>query len=66
MIHPTAGGGSAMRSLKRAGDSVVHLVVRYSDRFVRGIGDTVAEHRRVLEAHGCVWVGKIGRGSSRG
>ena len=41
--------------------ATIHLVVRYSDRFLGGV-DTIARHREVLREHGCVWVGKIGRG----
>ena len=37
-----------------------HLVMRFADSLCSGV-DTIREHKRIIEAKGGVWLGKLGR-----
>lgn len=39
----------------------IHLMMRYSDALM-GVEDTIAEHAAVIQKHGAVLVGKVGKG----
>ena len=38
----------------------LHLVIRFSDTMF-GVGDVVEKHNDVVDRHGAVWLGKLGR-----
>jgi len=39
----------------------IGLVIRYADNLMAGQSDTIEEHNKVLDEHGKVFVGKIGK-----
>jgi hypothetical protein len=39
----------------------IGLVIRYADSLMAGKSDTIEEHNKVVDEHGKVFVGKIGR-----
>lgn len=38
----------------------IHILMRFSDN-ITGVADTIAAHNGVIQKHGAVWIGKMGK-----